>query len=192
MPLHRNGHLSADHALSPNGANRDGREAHAERARLSAVIARAASAYGLTSAQQGVASLMLEGRPLKEISSMLDRHRRTVADHVRELKRKTGSRTCLELIVRLGAPPGWPAGERFDVDGCVCGLARRHGFTAMQAAIVGMLFKGLTIVEAARSLGRHPRTVKFRVDAARRKIGADSCAELAAKAMAQWWTDARA
>jgi DNA-binding CsgD family transcriptional regulator len=139
------------------------------------------SGYGLTSAQNTIARRLTDGQSLKQIAHELGRHRRTVADHVRELKRKTGSRTLPELVFRLSAPRA-QGGNRASEDQArrICEFARRHALSATQAVVLGLLLRGGTVAGVARSLGRDRGTVKLHIDAVRRKAGACTCVEIAA------------
>lgn len=142
---------------------------------------RATSVYGLTRAQRAIARRLIEGQSLKQIAHGLRRHRRTIADHVRELKRKTGSRTLPELVFRLTTPRDRGAhGGSGDDEGRIWEFARRHDLSATQAVVLRLLLGGRTVAGVARSLGRDRGTVKLHIDAVRRKAGACTCLEIAA------------
>jgi len=147
--------------------------------------ARAASTYGLTPAQQAIVRYLMEGRSLKQIGHLRRRHRRTIADHVRELKRKTGSRTLVEMISRLCTAPGRKGSARVDLDNRVCEFARRHKLTVTQAAVLKLLLGGKTIAGIARSLDRHPTTVKRHIEIVRRSAGGCTCIEVAVATLQQ-------
>jgi len=122
-----------------------------------------------------IARRLAEGQSLKQIAIGLRRHRRTVGDHVQDLKRRTGSRTLPELVFRLAT--GRVGTAR--VGALVCEFARRHRLTAMQATTIGLLVRGNTIRGIARHLGRSRSSAKTQLDTARHKAGAASCLELA-------------
>ena len=138
-----------------------------------------AARYGLTPEQTEVAGRILEGATLKEIAHDLKRHRRTIADRVSRLKRKTGSRTLTQLVARFGAAVSNGHGAS-DPDLQLREFAVRHGFTVRQTTVVRLLVGGKTIPEVARCLRCHESTVKAHLDAVRRKAGARRCAEIAA------------
>jgi DNA-binding CsgD family transcriptional regulator len=142
-------------------------------------LARIAARYGLTPEQTEVAGRILDGATLKEIAHDLKKHRRTIADRVSRLKRKTGSTTLAQLAARLGVATTNETCAS-DVDTPLRDFAVRHGFTPRQTEVVGLLVGGKTIPEVARCLKCAETTVKGHLDAVRRKAGARRCAEIAA------------
>ena len=157
------------------------RNAQREKSARDRAPPRIAAFEGLTRAQRVIAGRLVDGQSLKQIALGLRRHRRTVADHVRELKRKTGSRTLPELVFRISTPH--PRGAHAGSDERerrISNFARRHDLTATQAAVIRLILGGRTVAGVARSLGRDRGTVKVHIDAVRRRAGACTCVEIAA------------
>jgi DNA-binding CsgD family transcriptional regulator len=142
-------------------------------------LARLAARYRLTPEQTDVAERILDGATLKEIEHDLGKHRRTIADLVSRLKRKTRSRTLVQLAARLGAAAktGHGAG---DLETPIRRFAARHGLTGRQTHVLRLLVGGKTIPEVARSLTCAESTLRGHLGAVRRKTGARTCAEIAA------------
>lgn len=161
-------------------------ERAAERRRLDRIVECAASAYGFTAAQRRIARLLLQGRSLKQIAQDLHLHRRTVSDHVRELRRKTGSRCCASVAVRICEAQSRPEIRSRCLDACVLRFAQGHGLTTFQASIVGMVLHGHTAREIARLARRTPRAVRRHLDVVRRKAGLTTRLEIAIAAVDPW------
>jgi len=79
-------------------------------------------AYGLTTREQEVSQLCIQGLPTKAIASMLKVSQYTVQDHLKAIFEKTGARSRGELVGQIflehyvprwepftGAPDGWHA-----------------------------------------------------------------------------------
>jgi len=162
-----------------SGIRTSDRKREPRRGLADAAAKRAASACRLTPMQAKIARHILEGRSLKQVAYALRLRRRTVEDHVAKLKRKTGSRTLVELVARLGAA-GSGRKPRNDTERCMCEFAKRHNLTVPQATVFRLLIDGKTIPEAARILGRHPNTVKEHLAVVRRKAGGCTCLDTAA------------